>query len=130
MWGSTVGRRSTEVGFPRTGVHLSGDRRGTVARPGRSQGSDSRGGAATPSILRITGDRPGRGKAILVAQFKFDERAIKKLTDQAVRQVADESNRLFAQLGRQYRGKPVSVIKPALKRAWERNGGKITDPRS
>jgi len=63
-----------------------------------------------------------------VAQLQFDERAIKKLTDQAVRQVADESNRLFAQLGRQYQGQPVSVIKPALKRAWERNGGKITDP--
>jgi hypothetical protein len=63
-----------------------------------------------------------------VSNFKFDNRAIKKLTDQAMRQVADESNRLFAQLGRQYRSKPVSVIKPALKRAWERDGGKITDP--
>ncbi|RZU30613.1 hypothetical protein [Blastococcus saxobsidens] len=63
-----------------------------------------------------------------MSNFKFDDRAIKKLTDQAKRQAADESNRLFAQLGRQYRGKPVSVIKPALKRAWERDGGKITDP--
>jgi hypothetical protein len=65
---------------------------------------------------------------LTVAKFKFDDRAIKQIADQAARQVADESNRLFAQLGRQYRGKPVSVIKPALKRAWERQGGKITDP--
>ena len=36
--------------------------------------------------------------------------------------------RTLDQLARQYKGRPVATVKPALKRAWERNGGKITDP--
>ncbi len=58
----------------------------------------------------------------------FDDREIKSFIRQAVHQEAKDVQRLFDQLARQYKGRPVAVIKPALKRAWERGGGKITDP--
>ncbi len=58
----------------------------------------------------------------------FSDREVNRLIQQAVQQEAKDVQRLFDQLARQYKGRPVAVIKPALKRAWERSGGKITDP--
>ena len=36
--------------------------------------------------------------------------------------------RAFDRLHAQYAGRPVEEIKPALKAAWEKDGGSITDP--
>jgi hypothetical protein len=58
----------------------------------------------------------------------FSDREVNRLIQQAVQQEAKDVQRLFDRLARQYKGRPVAVIKPALKRAWERSGGKITDP--
>lgn len=58
----------------------------------------------------------------------FSDREIKSIIRQAVHQEAKDVQRLFDQLARQYKGRPVAVIRPALKRAWERDGGRITDP--
>ena len=58
----------------------------------------------------------------------FNKRDIDRLIKQTMQQDVKEVQRLFDRLAVQYRGRPVAVIKPALKRAWERNGGKITDP--
>jgi hypothetical protein len=37
------------------------------------------------------------------------------------------ANRAMAQFNRQYLGKPVSTVKPALKRVWEQRFDKIDD---
>ena len=64
--------------------------------------------------------------------FSFDsrdfERQVKKAAERGVRQIANEYQRMFDSLGRQYRGKPVEVVKPALRREWARIGGSISDP--
>ena len=58
----------------------------------------------------------------------FNKRDVDRLIQQAVQQEAEDVQRLFDRLTLQYKGRPVAVIRPALKRAWERDGGKITDP--
>lgn len=66
-----------------------------------------------------------------MAQFKFDQRGLEKALQQAVqpalKQKADGANRAMAQFNRQYLGKPVATVKPALKRVWEQHFGKIDD---
>jgi hypothetical protein len=56
------------------------------------------------------------------------ERDLKKQVQSAVNDVAADYQRIFDDLGRRYKGRPVSQIKPALKRAVEARGGKFTDP--
>jgi hypothetical protein len=57
---------------------------------------------------------------------------VRRSLEQAVSgAMQDKTREMQAQMdrfARQYKGRPVSVIKPALKREWERDGGKITDP--
>jgi hypothetical protein len=62
------------------------------------------------------------------SSFKWNQAGINAMVDQVMKDEATKLQRLMDQLGRQYKGRPVSVIKPALKRAFERDGGKITDP--
>lgn len=61
------------------------------------------------------------------ASFEFNGREIKKLQRQVVRDSAAEIEQMFQRLRRQYQGRPVSTIKPVLKREWAKLGGKMTD---
>ncbi len=56
------------------------------------------------------------------------ERDLKKQVQSAVNDVTADYQRIFDDVGRRYKGRPVSQIKPALKRAVEARGGKFTDP--
>lgn len=65
--------------------------------------------------------------------FGFDisrelEREIKKAARGAVQDIAPDYQRLFDSLSRRYTGRPVSEIKPVLRREWARIGGSISDP--
>jgi hypothetical protein len=53
---------------------------------------------------------------------------MKKILQQTMQEEAKKIQRMMDQLGRQYRGQSVSTIKPALQRAWKRDGGSISDP--
>lgn len=65
-------------------------------------------------------------------KFEFDqkafEREIRKDVEGHVRDVSRDMSREFDLLHAQYAGRPIAEIKPALKRAWEKGGGSITDP--
>jgi hypothetical protein len=63
-----------------------------------------------------------------MADFKFDQRALDKLAKQAVEAKAKEIQAMLDRLSRSCQGKPVDEVKRTLKREWERDGGKITDP--
>lgn len=55
------------------------------------------------------------------------ERELKKMVQGTVKDIAAEHQRLFDRLGRQYKGRPVSEIKPVLRREWTRLGGSMSD---
>jgi hypothetical protein len=67
-----------------------------------------------------------------MANFKmsFDDRAIKKAADDAVRQMAADLTRALNALTPRCQGKPLGEIKAEINRVWARqtNGGSITDP--
>lgn len=52
------------------------------------------------------------------------ERAIKP----AIKNIASDYQKMFDSLSRRYKGRPVSEIKPALRREWSRIGGSISEP--
>jgi hypothetical protein len=56
------------------------------------------------------------------------ERQLNKAVQGALGDRAKEYQRLIDSLGRRFRGRPVSTIKPTLQREWKRLGGSITDP--
>jgi hypothetical protein len=60
-------------------------------------------------------------------KFEFDENAFKKVADKAVTAKMEETQALLDRLHRDYSGKPVSEVKPALVRAWKKDGGNISD---
>lgn len=65
-------------------------------------------------------------------EFQFDqkafERSIQKEAEKHVQELAREMTQEFDSLFDNYAGKPVSDIKPALKRSWEKSGGSISEP--
>jgi hypothetical protein len=65
-------------------------------------------------------------------KFDFDERKfrgeVEKAAQQGVNDVAKELTRDIDRLRLEYQGRPVGSIKPALKRLFDRRGGKITEP--
>lgn len=56
------------------------------------------------------------------------EKQVRAVADRAVKDEAVKIQRLFDSLNRRYAGQPIEVIKPVLKREWQRNGGTLTDP--
>lgn len=65
--------------------------------------------------------------------FKFEmsrdfERDLKKTVQGAVKDIASDYQKMFDSLSRRYKGRPVSQIKPVLRREWSRVGGSISDP--
>ena len=65
--------------------------------------------------------------------FKFEmsrdfERDLKKVVQGTVKDIASDYQKMFDSLLRRYKGRPVSQIKPVLRREWARVGGSISDP--
>lgn len=56
------------------------------------------------------------------------EKELEKAIRPAVKDIASDYQRMFDSLSRRYKGRPVSEIKPVLKREWSRVGGSISDP--
>lgn len=56
------------------------------------------------------------------------EREFKKAPRGAVQDIASDYQRMFDSLSRRYMGRPVSEIKPVLRREWAQIGGSISDP--
>ncbi|TYC96197.1 hypothetical protein FQ377_14275 [Arthrobacter echini] len=66
-----------------------------------------------------------------MAGFKFSgnfEREVNRAVQGGVKKVAAEYQRMFDGMLRTYKGRPVSTIKPILRRNWQKIGGDITDP--
>lgn len=56
------------------------------------------------------------------------EKELEKAIRPAMKDIASDYQKMFDSLSRRYRGRPVSEIKPVLKREWTRVGGSISDP--
>ena len=64
------------------------------------------------------------------SSFNFDaiRREVEKEAQSALNDKARQMTREFDGLRRQYEGQPIETIKPALRRAFSRDGGSITEP--
>lgn len=60
-------------------------------------------------------------------KIKFNEKELQKLIQPTLNDVAKSYERDFAELLREYRGKSIDEIKPAVKRIFAKHGGKIDD---
>lgn len=57
------------------------------------------------------------------------EQELAKAVQPALKEMAREYERMFDSLVRRYKGRPVSQIKPVLRREWRKiAGGDITNP--
>lgn len=66
-----------------------------------------------------------------MAGIKFNgnfERDLNRAVQGQVKNIASEYQRMLDSLVRTHSGKPVSAIKPVLRRSWQLIGGDITDP--
>jgi hypothetical protein len=62
----------------------------------------------------MQGDSLGGGRYSTVSTFEFNEDGFERAVQAAAQP--------------KVKGRPVAVVKPALRRAWERDGRTITDP--
>lgn len=66
-----------------------------------------------------------------MANFKMSpgwEKKLEKAVKPALKDIASDYQKMFDSLLRRYKGRPVSEIKPVLRREWSRVGGSISDP--
>lgn len=66
-----------------------------------------------------------------MANFKMSpgwEKELEKAVRPALKDIASDYQKMFDSLSRRYKGRPVSEIKPVLRREWSRVGGSISDP--
>ncbi|MBM7500648.1 hypothetical protein JOD52_001488 [Brachybacterium muris] len=66
-----------------------------------------------------------------MANFKMSpgwEKELEKAVRPALKDIASDYQKMFDSLLRRYKGRPVSEIKPVLRREWSRVGGSISDP--
>lgn len=56
------------------------------------------------------------------------EKELEKAIRPAMKDIANDYQKMFDSLGRRYKGRPASEIKPILRREWSRVGGSISDP--
>ena len=56
------------------------------------------------------------------------EKELEKAIRPAMKDIASDYQKMFDSLSRRYKGRPISEIKPVLKREWSRVGGSISDP--
>lgn len=57
------------------------------------------------------------------------EKELEKAVRPALKDIASDYQKMFDSLLRRYKGRPVSEIKPVLRREWSRVGGSISDPK-
>ena len=66
-----------------------------------------------------------------MANFKRSpgwEKELEKAVRPALKDIASHYQKMFDSLLRRYKGRPVSEIKPVLRREWSRVGGSISEP--
>ena len=66
-----------------------------------------------------------------MATFKMSpgwEKELERAVRPALKDIASDYQKMFDSLLRRYKGRPVSEIKPVLRREWARVGGSISDP--
>lgn len=66
-----------------------------------------------------------------MANFKMSpgwEKELEKAVRPALKDIASDYQKMFDSLLRRYKGRPVSEIKPVLRREWSRVGGSISEP--
>ena len=63
-----------------------------------------------------------------MSSFKFDEGALKKVAEQAVKDKARDMQRRMDRLAAELKGKSLETAKVRLQQEWRRDGGSITDP--
>jgi hypothetical protein len=88
-------------------------------------------------LIGSTADQPPKEaleKATMInIKCDFDERKFRREVEKAAQEGVDEAakklTRDIDRLRLQYQGRPVDTIKPALKRLFERRGGKLTRTR-
>lgn len=56
------------------------------------------------------------------------EKELEKAVRPALKDIASDYQKMFDSLLRRYKGRPVSEIKPVLRREWSRVGGSISEP--
>ena len=56
------------------------------------------------------------------------EKELQKAVRPAMKDIASDYQKMFDALSRRFKGRPVSEIKPVLRREWSRIGGSISDP--
>lgn len=56
------------------------------------------------------------------------EKAVERAVQPVLKDIAAEYQKMLGSLARRYKGRPVSAIKPVLRREWARLGGSISDP--
>src|SRR5687768_16232558 len=110
--------RQARLGHSPTGVA----NRGCVYWRGR--GSTVAPGARPPT----QGDSLGGERCSTVSTFEFNEDGFKRPAKAAGQAKVEEMKQQMDQSARQYQGRPVAVIKSALRRACERDGRTIADP--
>ena len=65
-----------------------------------------------------------------MANFKMSpgwEKELEKAVKPALKDIASDYQKMFDSLLRRYKGRPVSEIKPVLRREWSRLGGSLSD---
>jgi len=60
--------------------------------------------------------------------FSFDDDALRKIAEDAVREVAAQQTADLERLTQQHAGQPLDVIRPALQQLFARYDGSITEP--
>lgn len=60
--------------------------------------------------------------------FEFNEEGMRRAAEEAVRKMATQQTRDLDQLRKQYTGRPVEEIKPALEQLFAGYDGNITEP--
>lgn len=55
------------------------------------------------------------------------EDEFRKIAQDAVKEAADDTQRMFDSLVRRYKGRSVSEIKPVLRREWARRDGTMSE---
>jgi hypothetical protein len=56
------------------------------------------------------------------------EKELERAVKPAIKNLASDYQKMFDSLLRRYKGRPVSEIKPVLRREWSRIGGSISEP--
>lgn len=61
-------------------------------------------------------------------KFNFNAEGMRRVAEEAVKNMATQQNQDLERLRQQYTGQPIEVIRPALQQLFAGYGGSITDP--